>query len=388
MARGDRKDHMRPVQLPALLGPGLLGPVLLGRRGARLLQACSILCTLWPCLASAAPNRAALDREYRAYRTAIEGRAYDTAFVHASRALELGHALFGDEHETTAVLRINVGDVEMLRSHFAAARPHYELALAELTKLKGERHLALLIPLNDLARIHAQAGYFDRARAMHERALELVERTYGETHPAVANRLVTLGIFEELTDAPDAARARYRRSLEIRRALFPHPHPDVAESLFFLAKLELQQKHFAAAADLYEEALEIWKSAPPRGTKILTAARRQQDFVLHQLGRATERVAAAPVPRNAQAQPIFRQAPEYPQSALRRRLEGTVRLGFRLGTDGRVEDAHVIEADPPRIFDRAALSALRKWQYRPEIVDGRPVERDEMEVVLRFVLPK
>jgi len=315
------------------------------------------------------------------------------AYPHAERALALSRQMYGPAAETTAILEVNLGDLDMLRSRFDAAKPHYESALATLEQLNGGLDVSLLIPLNDLARIHTQAGYFEQARAMHERSLRIVEAAYGPTHPAVANRLVTLGIFEELVHEPAAARARYEKSLELRRAIFPESHPDIAESLFFLAKLELQERAFERAATLYARAMEIWSETPPRDPKILLAAKSQLGYARRKLGATPAAVAAAPahtaVSRgDSDAQPLFRAAPEYPRRALQRELEGFVRLSFRVTEQGRVVGAAVVEAEPAGIFDRAALDALEQWKYQPRIRAGQPVVQENMEVVLRFVLPK
>ena len=70
--------------------------------------------------------------------------------------------------------------------------------------------------------------------------------------------------------------------------------------------------------------------------------------------------------------PIVRVQPKYPQRALQARLTGTVLLDVWVAPDGSVSDAKVIESNPPRIFDKAALNAIKRWKFRPRIVDGQP----------------
>jgi periplasmic protein TonB len=71
--------------------------------------------------------------------------------------------------------------------------------------------------------------------------------------------------------------------------------------------------------------------------------------------------------------PIVRVAPDYPRRALERGIEGYVLLEFTVTETGAVENPVVIEAEPPGIFDRAAINAALRFKYRPRVIDGEPV---------------
>jgi protein TonB len=60
-------------------------------------------------------------------------------------------------------------------------------------------------------------------------------------------------------------------------------------------------------------------------------------------------------------------------------------LRFTITATGTVIDPIVLDSKPKRIFDRAAIRALKKWKYRPRVVDGEPISRQE-EVRLTFDL--
>jgi protein TonB len=84
--------------------------------------------------------------------------------------------------------------------------------------------------------------------------------------------------------------------------------------------------------------------------------------------------------------PLVRIAPEYPPRALRRGVEGWVQVQFTITATGAVKDAVVVAADPPGLFDEAALRSIARWRYNPKVEGGVAVERVGVQTVIRFVL--
>jgi protein TonB len=84
--------------------------------------------------------------------------------------------------------------------------------------------------------------------------------------------------------------------------------------------------------------------------------------------------------------PVVRVNPQYPPRAAERGLEGWVELRFGISATGAVQDAEVTRSHPGKVFDRAALRAVRRWKYNPKIEDGNPVERHGITVRLEFEL--
>src|SRR5215204_1318870 len=61
--------------------------------------------------------------------------------------------------------------------------------------------------------------------------------------------------------------------------------------------------------------------------------------------------------------------PVYPAIASSVGIEGVVKIEARIGPDGRVVEARVIESIP--LFDNAALDAVRQWTFVPPAGDTR-----------------
>jgi len=102
-----------------------------------------------------------------------------------------------------------------------------------------------------------------------------------------------------------------------------------------------------------------------------------------ELGKATNLGAGG---SDSDVVPLVRVDPQYPPNARQRGIEGYVDIEFTIGPAGTVQDARVIGASPPSVFDQAALRAVRRWRYNPKVVDGAAVERSGVKVRLRFEL--
>jgi protein TonB len=68
-------------------------------------------------------------------------------------------------------------------------------------------------------------------------------------------------------------------------------------------------------------------------------------------------------------------APAYPRDALREGAQGTVLLKVLVDIDGRPLEVQVARSSGHRSLDRAAREqVLRRWAFRPAMLDGRAVQ--------------
>ena len=86
------------------------------------------------------------------------------------------------------------------------------------------------------------------------------------------------------------------------------------------------------------------------------------------------------------AVPMVRVPPQYPERALQRGVEGRVLIEFTISRSGSVKDAKVIAFEPSKIFNKAALKAVRQWKYNPKVVNGKAVEQPGMRISIPFQL--
>ncbi len=83
----------------------------------------------------------------------------------------------------------------------------------------------------------------------------------------------------------------------------------------------------------------------------------------------------------ADAKLASRVMPEYPASACRDKVTGTVRLRVRIAPDGSVRETKVIEGDTR--FSSVSEAAVRRLRYLPTLLNGTPIEV-ETTVGIRF----
>lgn len=91
-------------------------------------------------------------------------------------------------------------------------------------------------------------------------------------------------------------------------------------------------------------------------------------------------------PADRRAIPVVKFPPQYPSGPLRRGIEGWVLLEFTITVAGTVEDLRVLDSEPPGVFNKSALSAVKRWKYRPKLDNGKPVPQYGMQELITYVI--
>ena len=82
--------------------------------------------------------------------------------------------------------------------------------------------------------------------------------------------------------------------------------------------------------------------------------------------------------------PLVKVAPRCPPEAALAGTNGEVLLNLLVNASGRVEKIRLLRANPPRVFNREATKAVRRWQFKPKTIDGIAVEQ-QGELKVEFI---
>jgi TonB family protein len=83
---------------------------------------------------------------------------------------------------------------------------------------------------------------------------------------------------------------------------------------------------------------------------------------------------------------MTRVEPVYPEELRRQGIEGTVKLHVTVGREGAIQTVGLLSGPPTLI--PLAIDAVRKWQFKPTVLGGQPVEMEEdVTVVFQIANP-
>lgn len=135
-------------------------------------------------------------------------------------------------------------------------------------------------------------------------------------------------------------------------------------------RLAAQQKAAAEQQAAQQKLAAQQKAAAP-------ATRQAEEAAQKAVASAPAPVPVAPPPTQAPQQSttavpaanslrlVYAPPPRYPPDALRDGISGEVLLELTVGADGAVSEAKVVRSSPPRVFDREALAAVKRWKFTP-----------------------
>ncbi len=86
--------------------------------------------------------------------------------------------------------------------------------------------------------------------------------------------------------------------------------------------------------------------------------------------------------------PLRKVDPKYPQLAIKQRIDGEVILYAIIRKDGTVDSIQIVRGIDPQL-NQNAMEALSRWQFRPAMREGQPVELEAViHIPFRFNPPE
>jgi protein TonB len=196
----------------------------------------------------------------------------------------------------------------------------------------------------------------------------------------------------ELQQRLDAAQATYAAKAPGPMAVTPAPTPKATPASAAASaqqKLDARARAVAEAAEALKRDQQKLASAQQQfALKMeaeqaqLAAARKESaEESVEPPAPAAAPAVAAPEPASPRLVRIVK--PEYPQDALIKGAEGWVNVSMLVTPAGNVQDPRVEETSNGTLFNRAAISAVRKWKYQP-FVAVEPQEKRRVTVRVDF----
>ncbi|WP_258910013.1 energy transducer TonB [Pseudomonas putida] len=149
--------------------------------------------------------------------------------------------------------------------------------------------------------------------------------------------------------------------------------PVVDEAALALKRVQQQQR------DLQHKREQQQRQEQEQARKQREEAeRREQQLAQQEQARQQQaREAAAQARAAAEAAsrqylPIAKEAPDYPQRALDRNIEGECTVAYTVTPQGQVSDPQVVGQCHP-LFVKPSLAAAKRFRYQPRMVNGQAV---------------
>jgi tetratricopeptide (TPR) repeat protein len=263
--------------------------------------------------------------------------------------------------ESLAEANVRLGDIEAARDvldriHILNVR-HFE-----------DDALGLLPSLMRRASWQHRAGYYNDERATYRRAIRIIEESAGKDDPRLLDPLIKLGesfyYYEPITEGSprgmtSSAELYLKRAARIVDSAEDIPWLDDAEVRLALADYYVFTDSHNRARDRYQEAWDI-----------LSAEEDRLDMRNELMGK--------PIPIWQEAIPTHTTAAGKASPRPGETQTGTITVEYTISARGRVSSISTT-ANPPEFTDmqRMVHREIRRRVFRPQLVDGAPVDSGE-----------
>ncbi len=333
---------------------------------------------------------------YKTYSELIDQGRHKDAIPHAEKALALAEDLLTDDPAQIAMMTYLLAEVQFRGFAVGQSIDTAGLALERYRGVFGQKNIRVAEPLFLTAdALHRLGGKDDvrRAERLLEEALRLYEDHFGEESPRVSEPLRRLAYNAVVARDGRAAEGLSRRAVRLTEDAGPEFLYDYVASLYQHGRVALARRFPSKAIDRLLKARSVLMASEMADSPFRLGIEVQLIEAYERAGKseeATEHVRYLaridPDKETSEPIPLFRIVPDYPFSARQMGREGKVIVSFTIDTEGRVQDAKILEAQPGRIFDSAALEAINRFRYKPRIENGEFVATPDQKIRLVWEL--
>ncbi|MEO8432090.1 MAG: serine/threonine-protein kinase [Acidobacteriota bacterium] len=139
-------------------------------------------------------------------------------------AIEIEHAILGDDHPAMATTRENLGNVYFREKKYDQTARNLEIVLAMRRKALGEDSEPVARTLANMGAVYMTSGNLEAAARTYPEAVERLTRTLGPEHPDVAHVLTSMGELFIKQKRYAEGEPALLRALEVRRKVFGEAH--------------------------------------------------------------------------------------------------------------------------------------------------------------------
>ena len=163
----------------------------------------------------------------------------------------------------------------------------------------------------------------------------------------------TLTLLRSKLDAQKKLQARQQQEQQLK--------VQKAAELAAAAQQAAAQQVAAAKAMAEKEAADKLAAQQATAAKVAAASKPAAAAPPKAAGETRAAVVVSPA------------APDYPLLAARNQTSGYAVVEFTLSASGAVQDPHIVDSSPRRVFDSAAIQAVKRSRYEPALKDGEPI---------------
>ncbi|CAI3804600.1 hypothetical protein GLGCALEP_03666 [Pseudomonas sp. MM221] len=149
--------------------------------------------------------------------------------------------------------------------------------------------------------------------------------------------------------------------------------PVVDEAALALKRVQQQKRDLQHKRDQQQrQEQELARKQREEAERREQQLAQQEQARQQQVREAAAQARAAAEAASRQYLPIAKEAPDYPQRALDRNIEGECTVAYTVTPQGQVSDPQVVGQCHP-LFVKPSLAAAKRFRYQPRVVNGQAV---------------